>query len=259
MGREECPSVQCYAIHLGCSNTSCVSPPRPCLLRRLPRTGRAGDAPDSRAGKQRPSTRTLFRSATMTTSSSRGLVLHHLEASRSIRVLWLLEYLQVPYELKLYNRDQKTKLAETEPFSGQGLAAIHPIGRSPLLQDDALTLAESGTIFRHLLEHHHGKASCPKPSEKSQAAVDLNFWIDFSEASIMLHLLPLFYLVKGQANTKDGSALQEKVAARGLVNDFKFIETSLEKNGGTLTGGNQLGPADVSWRRERDDCLGPAL
>lgn len=174
------------------------------------------------------------------------LLLHHLEASRSIRVVWLLEYLEAPYELKLYPRDQQTKLAEAEPFSNQGLASIHPIGRAPIVQDDSLTLAETGTIFRHLLEHYNSKNLYPKPSEKTQAALDQNFWIDFSEASVMLHLIPLNYLFKGKAQSKDGNILQEKAIARGLSNDTIFVEKALEKNGGTLAGGSELGPADVS-------------
>jgi glutathione S-transferase len=177
---------------------------------------------------------------------SNGIVLHHLEASRSVRVVWLLEELGVPYELKVYPRDQNTRLAQNEPFSEKGLAAIHPTGRAPLLQDDELSLAETGTIFRHLLEHYDSKSLYPKPSEKTQAAIDQNFWIDFAEASIMLHMIPLNTVIKTKADTTDGTSAQEKAIARGVYNDFKFIETSLEKNGGTLAGTKELGPADVS-------------
>lgn len=176
---------------------------------------------------------------------AQGLVLHHLEASRSIRVVWLLEYLEAPYELKLYPRDQQTKLAEAEPFSNKGLAAIHPMGRAPIVQDGPLTLAETGTIFRYLIVHHDSRNLYPKPSEKTQLALDQNMWIDFSEASVMLHLIPLNYLIKGKAQSKDGTSLQEKAIARGLSNDTIFVEKALEKNGGTLRGGGELGPADV--------------
>lgn len=169
-----------------------------------------------------------------------------------MRILWLLEYLQVPYKLNTFPRDQTSKLAECEPFSGKGLAAIHPIGRSPLLEDDDLQLAESGTIIRYLLEYYNEKKKSPKPSERTQKALDMNFWIDFSEASIMLHLIPLNYLLKGKAQTKDGSSAQEKAIARGIRNDMTFVETSLEKNGGTLAGGSELGPADVSTTARRD-------
>lgn len=177
---------------------------------------------------------------------SSGLTLHHLEASRSIRVIWLLESLGITYKLKNYPRDAETKLATNEPFSGKGLAAIHPTGRAPLLQDGDFTLAETGTIFRHILEHYDGANLYPKPSEKTQAAIDQNFWIDFAEASAMLHMVPLNYLIKGKANTKDGSSVQEKAIARGIRNDFAFIEQALKQNGGTLTGSSELGPADVS-------------
>jgi glutathione S-transferase len=185
---------------------------------------------------------------------SKGIVLHHLEASRSIRVVWLLECLDVPYELKVYPRDQKTRLATNEPYSGKGLAAIHPTGRAPLLQDDGLILAESGNIIRHLLEHHNSKGLYPKSSEKTQASIDQSFWIDFAEASIMLHLIPLNTIFKVQAVTEDGTSAQEKAIARGIMNDMKYVEMSLEKNGGTLAGTKELGPADVSTQVRYDSC-----
>lgn len=187
--------------------------------------------------------------------SSKGIVLHHLEASRSVRVVWLLEELGIPYELKVYPRDKQTRLSQTEPFSERGLAAIHPMGRAPLLQDGELSLAETGTIFRHLLEHHDSRNLYPKPSEKTQAAIDQNFWIDFAEASVMLHLIPLNTMIKTKADTPDGSSAQEKAIARGVYNDFKYIEVSLEKNGGTLAGTKELGPADVSGETVGDCTL----
>ena len=69
------------------------------------------------------------------------LTVHHLNNSRSQRVLWLLEELGVPYEIKRYERDPKTMLAPPE------LRAIHPLGKSPVITDDGLTIAESGAII----------------------------------------------------------------------------------------------------------------
>ena len=74
------------------------------------------------------------------------LTLHHLETSRSQRILWLLEELQVPYEIKRYQRDKKTKLAPPE------LKAIHPLGKSPVITGGNLTIAESGAIIEYLEE-----------------------------------------------------------------------------------------------------------
>jgi glutathione S-transferase len=80
------------------------------------------------------------------------LTVHHLNNSRSQRVLWLLEELDVPYEIKRYERDPKTMLAPPE------LRAIHPLGKSPVITDDGLTIAESGAIIDYLVERYgHGR------------------------------------------------------------------------------------------------------
>jgi len=73
------------------------------------------------------------------------LILHHLNDSRSQRILWLLEELGVPYEIKHYQRDAKTRLAPGE------LAAIHPLGKSPVISDGDLKIAESGAIVDYLI------------------------------------------------------------------------------------------------------------
>ena len=75
------------------------------------------------------------------------LTVHHLNNSRSQRVLWLLEELGVPYEIVRYQRDPKTMLAPPE------LRAVHPLGKSPVITDDGDTLAESGAIIEYLIEH----------------------------------------------------------------------------------------------------------
>jgi glutathione S-transferase len=76
------------------------------------------------------------------------LTVHHLNNSRSQRVLWLLEELGVPYDIKRYERDPKTMLAPPE------LRAIHPLGKSPVITDDGLTIAESGAIIEYLVERY---------------------------------------------------------------------------------------------------------
>ena len=74
------------------------------------------------------------------------IVVHHLENSRSHRVLWLLEEIGVPYEVKLYARDRATMLAPP------ALRAVHPLGKSPVIVDGDFTLAESGAIIEYLVE-----------------------------------------------------------------------------------------------------------
>lgn len=92
---------------------------------------------------------------TMPVTSINGfamITLHHLNNSRSQRILWLLEELGVPYEIKRYQRDAKTMLAPPE------LRAIHPLGKSPVITDGDLTIAESGAIIEYLNDRYgHGR------------------------------------------------------------------------------------------------------
>ena len=76
------------------------------------------------------------------------LTVHHLESSRSQRVLWLLEELGVPYDVKQYARNKKTMLAPLE------LRAVHPLGKSPVITDGDTTVAESGAIVEYLIERY---------------------------------------------------------------------------------------------------------
>ena len=80
------------------------------------------------------------------------ITLHHLETSRSQRILWLLEELGVPYELKIYARDKATKLAPP------ALKAIHPLGKSPVITDGDEVIAESGAIIEYLVETYGEQA-----------------------------------------------------------------------------------------------------
>ena len=83
------------------------------------------------------------------------IVVHHLNNSRSQRVLWLLEELGLPYEVKRYQRDPKTMLAPPE------LRAVHPLGKSPVIEDDGLKLAESGTILEYLAGRYRAGGLVP--------------------------------------------------------------------------------------------------
>src|ERR1700720_3736853 len=85
----------------------------------------------------------------------RSIVVHHLNNSRSQRVLWLLEELGLEYEIRRYQRDPKTMLA---PAS---LRAVHPLGKSPVITDGALTLAESGAILEYVVERYGGGGGAP--------------------------------------------------------------------------------------------------
>ncbi len=178
-----------------------------------------------------------------TDTQSSGLVLHHLELSRSNRILFLLEELQVPYSIKHYKRDPVTRLA------GPDLKEVHPLGRSPVLTDNGLTIIETNNIIEHLLLHYYDPKRVnlgPRIGEKTQESVDVGAWIQFAEASIMLHGIPMFYVIKGGASTDDGSAGVEKVCARGIKADLAYVEHTLSGNGGRLVKDYDFTTADCA-------------
>lgn len=109
------------------------------------------------------------------------ITVHHLNNSRSQRVLWLLEELGVPYEVKRYERDAKTMLAPPE------LRAIHPLGKSPVIEDEGVVVAETGAIIEYLLSRY--PSADLKPAEGSEAARRLTYWLHYAEGSAMTPLL----------------------------------------------------------------------
>ena len=109
------------------------------------------------------------------------IVVHHLENSRSQRVLWLLEELGLAYELKHYKRDPKTMLAPPE------LKAIHPLGKSPVVTDDGVTLAESGAIIEALLDKY-GEGRL-RPAAGTPEYQRFRYWLHYAEGSAMPPLL----------------------------------------------------------------------
>jgi len=112
------------------------------------------------------------------------ITVHHLNNSRSQRVLWLLEELGLPYVVKRYQRDAKTMLAPPE------LAAVHPLGKSPVITDGDLVVAESGAIIEYLLETYGAQAPQPlKPAAGTPEARRFTYWMHFAEGSAMSPLL----------------------------------------------------------------------
>ncbi|WP_434353808.1 glutathione S-transferase [Psychrobacter sp. HD31] len=108
------------------------------------------------------------------------LHLHHLENSRSLRIAWLLEELNLDYKLTVY---QRTK-ANLAPKS---LEKIHPMGKAPILEVDDKALAESGFIIDYLLKHHDTKGTL-KPND-GKAWEDYTYWFHFAESSAMPNLV----------------------------------------------------------------------
>jgi glutathione S-transferase len=141
------------------------------------------------------------------------VVVHHLNNSRSQRVLWLLEELGVPYEVKRYERDAKTMLAPPS------LLAIHPLGKSPVIVDGAVTLAESGAIIEYLVDKYGAGRLIPPAG--SPERLRYTYWLHYAEGSAMPPLL--FRLVFNRIATNPApwpiSAIARKIAS-AVENSF---------------------------------------
>lgn len=106
--------------------------------------------------------------------------LHHLNHSRSQRIIWLLEELELDYKLIKYQRDSDTELAP------ESLKKVHPLGKAPVLQDGELKLAESGVIVDYLAQHYGPQLL---PDKDSSAWWDYQYWLHYAEGSLMPPLL----------------------------------------------------------------------
>ena len=156
---------------------------------------------------------------------------HHLNSSRSHRVLWLLEELEIPYEIVSYKRDLTTRLAPPE------LKDIHPLGKSPVVTDDDLVVAESGAIIEYLCKVH-GKGRL-WPADKSPQWVEHAHWMHFSEGSAMLpFMLSLYVRMLGEG----GAPLQPRIDSE-ITNHLSYMEGALA--GRQFFTGGQLSAADI--------------
>jgi len=118
------------------------------------------------------------------------IIVHHLENSRSQRVLWMLEELGLPYEIKRYERNTATMLAPPE------LKRVHPLGKSPVIEDtdDAnRVIAETGAIVQYLVDKADDRLGAPA---KRDAALDYRFWLHYAEGSLMPPLLVKLVLMR---------------------------------------------------------------
>ncbi len=109
------------------------------------------------------------------------ITVHHLNNSRSQRVLWLLEELGVPYEVKRYERDAKTMLAPP------ALLAIHPLGKSPVIVDGTVTVAESGAVVDYLIDRYGAGRLIPAAGTPER--LRYTYWLHYAEGSAMPPLL----------------------------------------------------------------------
>jgi glutathione S-transferase len=159
------------------------------------------------------------------------LTVHHLNESRSQRILWLLEELGAPYELKVYQRDAQTRLAPPE------LKAVSALGKSPVITDGAATIIETGAIIDYIIRHHGGGRMQPDPKS---ADYDLYVqWLHYGEGSAMLPLMLQLYV----GRLKEGGApLQPRIASE-TANHLGFIEGHLK--GRQFFVGDALTGADI--------------
>lgn len=171
------------------------------------------------------------------------LVVHHLNNSRSQRILWLLEELAVPYEIKRYQRNKKTMLAPPE------LKAIHPLGKSPVITDGDLVVAESGAIVEYLInKHDHGKL---KPTKEKDALL-YNYWLHYAEGSLMPPLLLNLIFDKIEDNAPFmirpiAKIISEQVKKLfinpNIKSHFDFLESELNKR--SWFAGDEFSAADI--------------
>jgi len=105
------------------------------------------------------------------------LTVHHLNNSRSQRVLWLLEELGLPYEIRHYQRDARTM------FAPSALKKVHPLGKSPVITDGELTIAESGAIIEYVMERYGKGRLAPPPSVPARQRY--TYWLHYAEGSLM--------------------------------------------------------------------------
>jgi glutathione S-transferase len=173
------------------------------------------------------------------------LVVHHLNNSRSQRILWLLEELGVPYEVKRYERDAKTMLAPPS------LLAIHPLGKSPVIVDDDVTVAESGAIIEYLVGKY-GDGRWLPPAGTPQR-LRYTYWLHYAEGSAMTPLLLKLVFDRVATNPAPWpvSAIARRIAATvtnafiapNLKRHFDYIEAEL--NSHTWFAGEQFTAADI--------------
>jgi glutathione S-transferase len=148
------------------------------------------------------------------------IAVHHLNNSRSQRVLWLLEELELPYEIKRYQRDAKTMLAPA------ALREVHPLGKSPVLSEGDLTLAESGAIIEYLVERHGRGRLIPPAGTRDR--LRYTYWLHFAEGSAMP---PLVMKLVFDRMEKGPMPFFVRPIARGIANKVKsnFIEPNIAR------------------------------
>jgi glutathione S-transferase len=173
------------------------------------------------------------------------IIVHHLNNSRSQRILWLLEELGVPYEVKRYERDPKTMLAPP------ALLAVHPLGKSPVIVDGTVTVAESGAIIEYLVAQYGGGRLIPPANTPER--LRYTYWLHYAEGSAMPPLLlklvfdrvanaptpwPISAIARRIAGTVQGNFIGPQ-----LTGHLDYMESELRAH--TWFAGEEFTAADV--------------
>jgi glutathione S-transferase len=159
------------------------------------------------------------------------IVVHHLNNSRSQRILWLLEELDAPYEIKSYQRDATTNLAPPE------LKDVHPLGKSPVITDGELTIAESGAAVDYIIRKHGGGRVAPAAGTREHE--QYLEWLHYAEGSAMLPLMLNLYTMRlGEG----GAPLKARIDAE-IDNHLGFVDAALA--GRDYLVGDEFSGADV--------------
>jgi glutathione S-transferase len=173
------------------------------------------------------------------------IIVHHLNNSRSQRVLWLLEELGVTYEIKKYERDPGTMLAPP------ALMGVHPLGKSPVITDGDITVAESGAILEYLVERYDDGRLAPPVGTPER--LRWRYWLHFAEGSAMPPLLiklicdrvaqaPMPFFVKPIARAIS-TKVQAMMVQPNLKRQWDFMESELTQN--KWFAGGQFSAADI--------------
>ena len=173
------------------------------------------------------------------------IIVHHLENSRSQRILWLLEELGVPYEVKRYARNPETMLAPPE------LRAVHPLGKSPVVTDESRTVAESGAIIEYLIERYGNGRLIPPPGTPER--LRYAYWMHYAEGSAMPPLLmklvfdrvetaPMPFFVRPFARAIAGQVKRTFIAPQ-IALHLDYMEGEIAKS--PWFAGNDLTAADI--------------
>ncbi len=149
------------------------------------------------------------------------ITVHHLENSRSQRILWLLEELGVAYDVKIYRRDPETSLAPEE------LTELHPLGKAPIVSDDEITLAESGAIVEYLVDKYDkGKL---KPADGDTRKRAYTYWLHYAEGSLMPLMLMSLIVARIESAPMPFFA---RPIAKGIVTKVRqgYLDPNVKRN-----------------------------